>query len=225
MERIHKQKNLDNKDIMQGGGESYGLVKVTTCGVSGQLATEAPPRDVGYKTVTDYFPQDAVPQVQCQMHHQMTVCSASNQIAGPYCPHELLSTRGVMVLPLGHPLEIFAGSRYSNVLSDYLGNYATIRFTNNQNANAALLSAQTCPIHQQPGDAQQNLVTNTLLPDAQNLIVQASNLLAGLQAGSAEYEYLLGAINNLNAVIGSNPSLEALAGAMGQLTQAMAAIQ
>lgn len=226
MERIHKQKNLDNKDIMQGGGESYGLVKVTTCGVSGQLATEACRHDaMGYKTVTDYFPQDAVPQVQCQMHHQMTVCSASNQIAGPYCPHELLSTRGVMVLPLGHPLEIFAGSRYSNVLSDYLGNYATIRFTNNQNANAALLSAQTCPIHQQPGDAQQNLVTNTLLPDAQNLIVQASNLLAGLQAGSAEYEYLLGAINNLNAVIGSNPSLEALAGAMGQLTQAMAAIQ
>lgn len=226
MERIHKQKNLDNKDIMQGGGESYGLVKVTTCGVSGQLATEACRHDaMGYKTVTDYFPQDAVPQVQCQMHHQMTVCSASNQIAGPYCPHELLSTRGVIVLPLGHPLEIFAGSRYSNVLSDYLGNYATIRFTNNQNANAALLSAQTCPIHQQPGDAQQNLVTNTLLPDAQNLIVQASNLLAGLQAGSAEYKYLLGAINNLNAVIGSNPSLEALAGAMGQLTQAMAAIQ
>ena len=225
MERIHKEKGLENKDILQGGGESYGLVKATTCGVSGQLATDACRHDaMGYKTVTDYYAQESVPRVECQMHHQMTVCTASNQIAGPYCPVELRNTRGVLVLPLGHPLEIFAGSRYSNVLSDYLGNYSTIRFTNNETANAALLSAQTCSIHQQPGDMNQNLVTNTLLPDAQILIVQASNMLAGLQAGSAEYDYLLGAINNLNAVIGSNPSLEALAGAMGQLTQAMAAL-
>lgn len=226
MERIHKQQGLDNREILQGGADSYGLVRVTTCAVSGQLATDACRQDaMGYGMVTDYYARESVPTVNCQMHHQMTVCTASNMIAGPYCPVETRAVRGVMVLPLGHPLEIFAGSRYSNVLSEYLGSYATIRFTNNQNANAALLSAQTCTIHQHPGDVTQNIVTNTLLPDAQNLIIQASNQLAGLQPGSPQYELLVNSINNLNAVIGSNPGLEALAGAMGQLTQAMAAIQ
>jgi hypothetical protein len=110
-------------------------------------------------------------------------------------------------------------------LSEYLGPYATIRFTGNQNANAALLSAQTCTVHQQPGDIGQSIVTNTLLPDAQNLILQASNLLAGLQQGMPQYELLVSAINNLNAVISGNPGLDALANAMGQLTQAMAVIQ
>jgi penicillin-binding protein 1A len=226
MERIHKQQGLDNREILQGGADSYGLVKVTTCAVSGQLATDACRQDaMGYGTVTDYFARESVPTVSCQMHHQMTVCTASNMIAGPYCPVETRAVRGVMVLPLGHPLEIFAGSRYSNVLSEYLGSYATIRFTNNQNANAALLSAQTCTIHQHPGDVTQNIVANTLLPDAQNLIIQASNQLTGLQPGSPQYELLVNAINNLNTVIGSNPGLEALAGAMGQLTHAMAAVQ
>jgi len=226
MERIHQVKDLDNRDILQGDAESYGLVRVTTCAVSGQLATDACRQDVmGYGTVTDYFPRDSVPQVSCQMHHQMTVCTASNMIAGPYCPPELRSVRGITVLPHGHPLEIFAGSQFSGVLSEYLGTYAAIRYTGNQSANAALLSAQTCSIHQQPGDYQQTIVTNTLLPDAQNLILQASNQLAALAPGSAQYDMLLGAINNLNAVMGGNPGLQELANAMGQLTQAMAAAQ
>lgn len=226
MERIHQVKDLDNRDILQGDAESYGLVRVTTCAVSGQLATDACRQDaMGYGTVTDYFPRDSVPQVSCQMHHQMTVCTASNMIAGPYCPPELRSVRGITVLPHGHPLEIFAGSQFSGVLSEYLGTYAAIRYTGNQSANAALLSAQTCSIHQQPGDYQQTIVTNTLLPDAQNLILQASNQLAALSPGSAQYDMLLGAINNLNAVMGGNPGLQELANAMGQLTQAMAAAQ
>ncbi len=226
MERIHKEQGLDNRDILQGGAESYGLVKVTTCAVSGQLATEACRDDaMGYGTVTDYYARDAVPQVSCQMHHQVTVCTASNMIAGPYCPPETRAVKGVTVLPHGHPLEIFAGSQYTSVLSEYLGSYAAIRFTGSQSANAALMSAQTCPIHQQPGDFTQTIVTNTLLPDAQNLILQASNQMAGLPPGSPQYELLVSAINNLNAVIGQNPGLDALASAMGQLTQAMAAAQ
>ena len=226
MQKIHTMQNLDNRDILQGGAEQYGLVRVTTCAVSGQLATEACRQDaMGYGTVTDYFARDAVPQVNCQMHYQQTVCTVSNQIAGPYCPVETRSTRGISVLPLGHPLEIFAGSRYSNVLSEYLGSYATIRFTNNESANSALLNAQTCAIHNQPGMMTDSIVHNTLLPDAQNLLVQAGNQLNSLQPGTLQHELLYNAINNLNAVIAGNPSLEALAGAMGQLTQAMAAIQ
>jgi len=225
MERIHKEKGLENRDILQGGADKYGLTRVTTCAVSGQLATEACRRDaMGYGTNNDYFAQESLPRVNCQMHHEMTICTQSNQIAGPYCPVETRASRGVLVLPLNHPLEIFAGSRYSNVLSQYLGSYSTIRFTNNQDANAALLSAQTCAIHQSPVDMSAGIITNTLLPDAQNLIVQASNQLATLPPGSPQHEALLNAINHLNSVIASNPDLETLAGAMGQLTQVMAAV-
>ena len=41
MQQIHTQKSLNNRDILEGSAENYGLVKVTTCAVSGRLATEA----------------------------------------------------------------------------------------------------------------------------------------------------------------------------------------
>lgn len=224
MAKIHQDKNLQNRDILDGGAENYGLTKVTTCAVSGQLATEACRHDaMGYGTVTDYVAREAVPQVSCQMHQNLTVCTASNMIAGPYCPPETQASRGVLVLPKGHPLERFAGTQYASVLSQYLGAYAALGFAG-QGAGA-LHSAQTCTLHTQGGDYGQGLVTNTLLPDAQNLLVAASSQLAALPPGSPQHEGLLSAINNLNAVISQNPSLEALANAMGILTQAMAAAQ
>jgi len=226
MERIHKEKGLPDRDILQGGAENYGLVRVTTCAVSGQLATEACSQDaMGYGTVTDYFARDAVPQVSCQMHYRRTVCTVSNMLAGPYCPPESLAERGLVVLPLGHPLERFAGTGYSDVLAEYLGSYATIRFTDSQSANAALLDARTCAVHQHPGGTDQGILANTLLPDANNLMVQASNQLAALLPGSPQHAMLQNAINQLNAVIAGQPTLEQLASAMGQLTQAMAAAQ
>lgn len=41
MEKIHKAKNLDSREIIDGTPSDYNLVRVTTCGVSGQLATDA----------------------------------------------------------------------------------------------------------------------------------------------------------------------------------------
>ena len=225
MAKIHQDKNLQNRDILDGGPENYGLTKVTTCAVSGQLATEACRHDaMGYGTVTDYVATEAVPQVSCQMHQNVTICTASNMIAGPYCPPETQASRGALVLPQGHPLERFAGTQYANVLSQYLGAYAALGFTG-QNAGSALSGAQTCTLHNHAGDYGQGVVTNTLLPDAQNLLVAASSQLATLAPGTPQYEGLLSAINNLNTVIGQNPGLEALANAMGILTQAMAAAQ
>ncbi len=225
MAKIHQDKNLQNRDILDGGPENYGLTKVTTCAVSGQLATDACRNDaMGYGTVTDYVARESAPQVSCQMHQNLNVCTASNMIAGPYCPPETVAARGVLVLPQGHPLARFAGTQYAGVLSQYLGPYAAIGFAG-ASAGSPLASAQTCTLHTQPGDYGQGVVTGTLLPDAQNLLVQASGQLSALAPGSPQYENLLSAINNLNAVISQNPSLEALAGAMGSLTQAMAAAQ
>ncbi len=225
MAKIHQDKSLQNRDILDGGAESYGLTKVTTCAVSGQLATDACRHDaMGYGTVTDYIAREAVPQVPCQMHQNVRVCTASNMVAGPYCPADTQASRGVVVLPVGHPLERFAGTKYASVLSQYLGAYAAMGHAG-ASAGSSLASAQTCTLHAHPGDYGQGVVTNTLLPDAQNLLIQASSQLAGLAPGTPQYEGLLSAINNLNTVISQNPGIEELANAMGILTQAMAAAQ
>ncbi len=210
MTKIHEAKNLDNRDILEGSAEDYGLTKVTTCAVSGQRATDACRNDVmGYGVVTDYWYTLTVPTMQCQMHILADVCAQTNLIATPFCP--TVVTKGIVVIPEGHPLYRFLHDTvYEPVLSDYLGIAGDLGVcTYHQSAN----SGSTDP-----------LVQNTLIPDAQTLIASAQNILAGLNAESTEYNQMINAINNLQAVIsGESPSSADVAGAMSLLTQAMAA--
>ncbi len=209
MSDIHEAKNLDDKDILEGDPASYGLTKVTTCAVSGQLATDACRNDaMGYGTVTDYWYTPTVPTVQCQMHREMAVCNDSNMIATPYCPST--SVKGVVVIPEGHPLSKFANSeKYSSVITEFLGSTST-----------------TCSLHQYAsstatGDSA--LVENTLIPDARTLIQSAQGLLNGMDSNSQPYLDIVAAITYLQSIIDSEaPSSADVAAAMAQLTQAMA---
>ncbi|MBQ4640678.1 MAG: transglycosylase domain-containing protein [Clostridia bacterium] len=222
MQPIHQ--GLGNRDIMEGSASDYGLTKVTTCCVSGQLATEACRSDVmGYGTVTDYWPRDTVPTTSCQMHYTLSVCNESGMLASSYCPS--VSNKGVVLLPQGHPLYDFIGTEYQDVLSDYLGEYATLRLTSDANYNAQIIQQRTCPYHASGSSYQEYITQNTLLPDAQRLLNQANSLLSTLSPSHWAYNALVEAINNLSAVIYSNPSQDALVNAMSQLTLAMAAAQ
>ncbi|MEA5146229.1 MAG: penicillin-binding transpeptidase domain-containing protein, partial [Candidatus Limiplasma sp.] len=212
MAAIHKAKNLSNKDILDGDPASYGLTRVTTCAVSGQLATDACRNDtMGYGTVTDYWYTPTVPTVSCQMHQSLTVCAESNMIATPYCPSTVV--RGVVVIPQGHPLDRFVNDpAYSAVIAEYLGTAS---------------STTVCPLHQygytNDGQSVDPVVQNTLIPDARTLLQTAQGLLGGLDSGSEAYQSIAWAIGNLQAVIDSAaPSSADVAGAMAQLTQAMA---
>ena len=222
MQPIHK--GQANRDILEGSISDYGLVKVTTCNVSGQLATDACRRDVmGYGVTTDYWPAENVPTVSCQMHYDLDVCDQTGMVAGAYCPSH--STKGVVILPLGHPLYDYI-SAYESVLTDYLGPCAGIVLTNDANANAQILQSHSCTLHQTASIGyEQNIVTQQLLPDAQRLLAQAQNQLASTPLDQPGYNALANAINNLNSVIASNPSSADLATAMGALTQAMATAQ
>lgn len=213
MSAIHKAKNLENKDILDGDPASYGLTKVTTCAVSGQLATDACRNDaMGYGTVTDYWYTPTVPTVQCQMHRTMTVCTESNMIATPYCPSTV--EKGVVVIPEGHPLYKFVNDpTYGSVITEYLGSAS---------------STALCPLHQygytDSGTSTDPIVQNTLIPDARTLIQSAQAMMNSMDAGSDVYQNIASAINNLQLVIDSaSPSSADVAGAMSQLTQAMAA--
>jgi len=209
MSKIHSLKGLPNRDILEGDPSQYGLVRATTCAVSGQLATEACRNDsMGYGTVTDYWAQGTVPTVSCQMHVTQTVCSESGQVASQYCPYAV--QKGVIRIPQGHPLYRFLGSSYDDVLADYLGSASAV--------------SGTCTLHN-ASNGGSTLVQNTLIPDAQLLISQAQSMMGSMDPASAQYQSMQNAISYLQAVIASgNPSQSEVAGAMGQLTQAMAGI-
>jgi len=211
MSAIHKAKNLDDKDILDGDPESYGLTKVTTCAVSGQLATDACRNDaMGYGVVTDYWYTPTVPTVQCQMHREMSVCTDSNMIATPYCPSTVM--KGVVVIPEGHPLYKFVNDpTYADVLTEYFASSSTI-----------------CPLHQTESsvstDGSDPFVQNTLIPDARTLIQSAQGVLNGMDTNSAAYQNIVSAISYLQSLVDNgNPSSADIAAAMSQLTQAMAA--
>ncbi|MBR5110336.1 MAG: transglycosylase domain-containing protein [Clostridia bacterium] len=223
MQPIHQ--NLPDRDIMEGSASDYGLVRVTTCNVSGQLATDACRYDVmGYGTSTDYWPADSVPAVSCQMHYALDVCDDSGMLATGYCPSH--STKGVVILPVGHPLYEFTNTQYASVLSDYLGEYAALRMTGDGSANNALLQSRTCVLHQSPVFTyEQSFMNQQMAADAQVLLEQARKQLANLPQELPAYSSLYNAIENLANVLASYASNDALAAAMGALTQAMAGAQ
>ncbi|NLD83929.1 MAG: hypothetical protein GX637_07160, partial [Clostridiales bacterium] len=223
MQPIHQ--GLSNRDIMEGSASDYGLVKVTTCKVSGQLATDACRHDVmGYGTTTDYWPRENAPTVSCQMHYSLNVCSDTGLLAGAYCPHT--EARGAVILPMGHPLYEFIGTSYAGVLTDYLGQFADLRLTGDSGANSALLQTRACNVHLASSSYfQESIRNNYLLPDAQRLLSQAQNQLEALDPAHPGYQNLINAVNYLNSVLAADPSNDALAAAMSNLTAAMAAAQ
>ncbi len=210
MSKIHKAKGLGNRDIIEANPEDLELVRVTTCAVSGQLATEACRNDaMGYGVVTDYWYAPTAPTVYCQMHQSLQLCAETNMVPSNYCRNVV--TKGVVVIPNGHPLSQFVNDpEYSPVLGDYLGTTS---------------SYAVCPYHQNGGGYQNTdpTVQNVLLPDAQQLIDSAYGILMVLDPSTELYGNIQRCISNLNAVI-SNPAASTadVAAAMAALTQAMA---
>jgi len=226
MSRIHTAKGLSNRDILEGSAADYGLVRVTTCAVSGQLATDACRHDAnGYSVVTDYWPQSSAPTQYCQMHTEAQLCAATGMLASAGCPS--VQTAGVITIPPGHPLYRLIGTKYDDVLNKYLGSFATLRLSGDSQYNAAVLSRVTCTQHagsQNGGQAVTDpLVRDQLLPDARALLTTARSQLAGLDPGHPAYSQLQSAINTLSSMTDGSPSADVLTQAMAALTQAMAA--
>ena len=206
MKKIHA--GLSNKDILDGDPGAYGLTRVTTCAVSGQLATSACRSDaMDYGTVTDYWAAGTAPTVQCQMHTTQRICLDSGMPASAYCTN--VAEKGVISIPYGHPLYAFLGTQYEDVLIEYLGG-ASVQGTHG-----------TCSWH--TSYQESTTVQNTLIPDALMLLAQAQNQLITMDIYSVQYSNLQSAITNLQYVISqASPSQSEVAMAMAQVTQAMA---
>ena len=210
MSKIHE--GLAKREILEGDPANYGLVKVTTCSVSGQLATDACRHDsMGYGVVTDYWASGTQPTVYCQMHVTQTVCTETGMPASPYCP--FTEQRGIITLPTGHPLYRLLGTKYQEVVEQYLG-------------TAAAASGILCTYHNAENQGSGISATTALLiSDARNLISQAETQMSTMSSDSAQYRAMAEAITILRSQIDAdNPSQSSIAAAMAGLTQAMAGI-
>jgi len=220
MEKIHRAKNLDKREIIDGAPEDYGLVKVTTCGVSGQLATEACRRDLmGYKTVSDYWFRDDTPRRECSMHRQVTVCTVSNMHAGDYCPHEFIEARGAVLIPRGHPLFDYTSS-HASVIRQYLGPFATIG-GNDSNIPRTICDIHTADWAQYQHQAQDD---ENLAAQAQALVNDAYNRAgaAGESLDPAVSQLIYSAIAAVETVLYSgNINAGTLQNAMQNLREVM----
>lgn len=169
MEKIHKAKNLDSREIIDGTPSDYNLVRVTTCGVSGQLATDACYNDVnGYKTITDYWSADSVPTAYCSMHKSVSVCTESGLLATDYCPSYSVEMRGIVLIPRGHPLYDYIDA-YGDTIRKYLGEFATLKSAND-------IANHICQIHDAYTAAQQPSDLQNIVSDASNLVYTAYQL-------------------------------------------------
>ena len=169
MEKIHKAKNLDSREIIDGTPSDYNLVRVTTCGVSGQLATDACYNDVnGYKTITDYWSADSVPTAYCSMHKSVSVCTESGLLATDYCPSYSVETRGIVLIPRGHPLYDYIDT-YGDTIRKYLGEFSTLKSTND-------IANHICPIHDAYTASQQPSELESIVSDASSLVYTAYQL-------------------------------------------------
>lgn len=169
MEKIHKAKNLDSREIIDGTPSDYNLVRVTTCGVSGQLATDACYNDVnGYKTITDYWSADSVPTAYCSMHKSVSICTESGLLATDYCPSYSVESRGIVLIPRGHPLYDYIDT-HGDTIRKYLGEFATLKSTND-------IANHICQIHDAYTATQQPSELESIVSDASSLVYTAYQL-------------------------------------------------
>lgn len=235
MSKIHKAKGLDSREIIDGRPDDYGLVKVTTCGVSGQLATDACYHDVmGYKTVTDYWYKDNVPSTYCVMHKSASICTESGRIATEYCPSYLVQTKAAVIIPKGHPLYDYTNS-YASVIRDYLGDFATLGGSDN-------IWGTVCDIHTsywqddswndeswgsneswESGDTSQS-DNSALIDSARNLTVYAYNAVGAASGGISDdlSQSIYSAISSVEYIIyGEYVDANALQSAINTLQSAL----
>ena len=199
MERIHKAKGLSSREIIDGTPADYDLVRVTTCGVSGQLATDACYSDVnGYKTITDYWYEGNVPTAYCSMHKSVSVCTDTNLLATEYCPAQSVRSRGVVLIPRGHPLYNYIGS-HGSTIRKYLGEFATLQST-------ADIAGHICQLHDAYTVQQSQEDLNAIVNDAYSLTLQAYQLVGSAQWLSNDQRRQINtAISAVQALMSSYP--------------------
>ena len=172
------------------------------------------------------------------MHQEVHVCAESNMLATEFCTN--IQAKGAVIIPIGHPLYDYI-DEYRNTMSEYLGEFATLKLTTDDNYNQQLVQSVTCTLHSnyswqdQPmwggdewgyeggGDTWQGGgYENASYDEAQALVSTAYSLLTerGGEVNGEQYVAIIYAINQLEAIL-AGASSQSLAEAMGTLQYAL----
>ena len=113
-----------DQPIRTKSAADVGLFKVEVCGVSGMKPTEACYHDInGYTTSYDYFLSGTEPQLECNMHRMVRLCTLTHHLPTDSCYDT--EYVGVVYLPEGHPLR----TGVSTVVQEYFTGSSTERDT------------------------------------------------------------------------------------------------
>ena len=244
MSKLHT--GLQNRAILDGNAADYNLIRVETCAVSGQLATDACRSDAKNRgTVTDYWAAGTAPTETCQMHVVGVVCAETGDPASEWCPNPV--TRGVVTIPAGHPLARFVGTEYQSVLEEYL-NYSTGSQDRICTLHSQFTQQDTDPWGTDPwgtdpwgadpwgtgpaGDGGTNPSldgtggssedTQAWIASAQIVLQQAYDSMTRMDPFTAQYSAVQSAVSRLEAAVGrSRPDASEIASCMDQLTNAL----
>ena len=227
MNKIHA--GLEKREILEGTPADYGLVQVTTCAVSGQIATDACINDAkGYGTVTDYWAEGTQPTTYCQLHRMQEVCADSGMPASEYCPNRI--QRGVVTIPEGHVLYNLLRTEYRDVLTEYLGlsDESGGRVCTVHSAGWSPAQPEWGPDWDTEGDQERESrdqqsqgQQSPQAEDARRVIRQAQELLATMDPGSYGYSAIVNAASWLQSLLDSGADSAEIISAMTDLTMQM----
>ena len=102
------------------------------------------------------------------MHKSVTVCLDSGLLATQYCPSGSVQSRGIVLIPRGHPLYNYIGS-YGGTIRQYLGEFATLTSTEDVNRHV-------CNLHDAYTATAQPSETEMLISEAYQLTLTAYQL-------------------------------------------------
>lgn len=93
MSKVHE--GFENKDFVKPGT----FKSVNVCADSGLLPAEVCKHDIrGSRVITVSLDSKDIPRKYCDVHRFAEICSESKQLAGPFCPIELVEQKGVLDL-------------------------------------------------------------------------------------------------------------------------------
>lgn len=114
---------------LQPNSAGIQFVRISICGVSGQIATDACYQDInGYKPVTIACASGYTPTSYCSLHKSVSICTESGLLATEHCPGTSIVSRGVVIIPNSHPLYHDMDAQ-RDWIQAHLGFFATLKST------------------------------------------------------------------------------------------------
>lgn len=138
---------MEDKPIIDADPAALGLVKLTVCAVSGELATPACAEDMsGHKPVTAYYASGTEPTLSCGWHQLYPACEESARIATAYCPHTS-ATKPLLMLPADSVYWKLSPSQLQEYLPGALPELEGGLSLADLDPGSALYQSYYCPIH------------------------------------------------------------------------------